>query len=103
LLVRTLGALHSAAVIAINPEREARRLGRPIDPLRVLEWGFVLIAHCRRAGCRHARELLVPLLIRAYGPDATLSYVAAHMRCSQCGMRGARIVAKYVGRRGDGR
>lgn len=103
LLVGTLGALQSVAVITINPEREARRLGRSTDPLPLLEWGFRLAAHCRGAGCHHARELPVALLIKAYGPEATLGHVAAHMRCSQCGMRGARIVAKYVGRRGDGR
>ncbi len=103
LLVGTLGALQWAGMVTINPEREARRLGRPTDPLRLFEWGFELTARCGGAGCGHARELPVPLLIKAYGHDATLEHVAAHMRCSRCGLRGARIVAKYVGRRGDGR
>jgi len=103
LLVGILVAVQSSGMGSINPEREARRLGRPTDPLRLFEWGFQLTARCRRAGCHHARELPVPLLIKAYGPDTTLEQIAAHMRCSQCGMRGARIVAKYVGRRGDGR
>lgn len=82
LLVGTLGALRSVGTGSINPKREARRLGRPTDPLRVFELGFVLTARWRGAGCHHARELPLPLLIKAYGPDAILEHIAAHTRCS---------------------
>jgi hypothetical protein len=88
---------------SINPEREARRRGADNDPLRLFERDFQITACCRRSGCAHRRELTIGLLIRAFGRKATLGQVAARMRCAKCGMRGAQIVVKYVGRWGDGR
>jgi len=88
---------------SVNPEREARRRGRPTDPLRLFARDWTLVAHCRRPGCRHFRELTAGLLLKAYGPDATLAQVAERLRCSECGLHGARIEAKYIGRWGDGR
>jgi hypothetical protein len=97
------GIRHDIPMVTVNPEREARRLGKPTDPLRLFAHGFRLTAHCRRPGCEHTRNLAVGLLLKAYGPDATLEHVAARLRCSACGMRGARIDARYTGRQGDGR
>ncbi|HTV51709.1 MAG TPA: hypothetical protein VME21_10985 [Steroidobacteraceae bacterium] len=88
---------------SINPEREARRRGAPTDPLRLFESRFRLHAVCQRLGCEHRRELNVALLIRAFGPEATLRQVASRLRCSHCGQRGPRVQARYVGPRGDGR
>jgi hypothetical protein len=90
-------------MITINPEREARRLGKPTDPLRLFADGFQLTARCRRPGCEHSRALVVGLLVKAFGPDATLERVSSRLRCSACGMQGARIEVKYTGRRCDGR
>jgi len=88
---------------SLNPERAARRLGKPTDALRLFEHGFRLTARCRRPGCIHTRELAIGLLLRLYGAEATLEQVGSRLRCSACGTRGARIETKYVGRRGDGR
>ena len=87
----------------INPEREARRRGQPTDPLKTFARDWQLTALCRRPSCTHARVLVVGLLIKAYGPNATLEQVAGRLRCSVCGTRGARIEVRYVGRGGDGR
>ena len=88
---------------SLNPEREARRRGAPSDRLGLFARDFRLHATCCRAGCVHRRELDVGLLIRLFGTRATLAQVASHLRCSACGLRGARIVVRYVGRIGDGR
>jgi len=88
---------------SINPEREARRRGKPTDPLRLFERDFRLYACCEHAGCAHRRELGVSLLVRAFGRDAKLGSIAARLRCSNCGARGARIEVRYTGRWGDGR
>jgi hypothetical protein len=88
---------------SINPEREARRRGAATDPLRVFERDFHVYASCQRPGCEHRRELTVSLLLRVFGPAATLGYVSARLRCSKCENRGARIEVRYIGRRGDGR
>jgi hypothetical protein len=89
---------------AINPEREARRRGAAAgDPLKLFVQEFQLFAICRRRACEHGRELAIRLLLRAFGPDATLGLAASRMRCSKCGSHGARIEVKYIGRRGDGR
>jgi len=88
---------------AVNPEREARRRGQPTDPLRLFTRDWELSARCRRAGCDHHRPLIVSLLIKAFGANATLGDVAQRLRCSRCGMRGAHIQTRYVGRHGDGR
>jgi len=90
-------------VITINPEREARRRGKPTNPLHLFARDWQLTAHCRRLPCTHARVLVAGLLLKVYGPDATLEQVASRLRCSACGTRGARIEVRYVGRRGDGR
>ena len=88
---------------AVNPERVAGRRGQPTDPLRRFTRGWELTARCRRVGCAHQRSLIVSLLIKAFGANSTLSDVAQRLRCSKCGMRGARIQARYLGRHGDGR
>ncbi len=88
---------------AVNPEREARRRGGPTDRLKLFVRDFQLFAICRRIGCEHRRELTISLLLRVFGPEATLGTIAARMRCSKCASRGPRIEARYVGRRGDGR
>jgi hypothetical protein len=81
-----------------------RKMGRDVrigwvkDPLRLYEKHYRLIAHCRRPYCEHHRDLPVSLLIRLFPPE-----IAALLRCSKCGMRGARIRAEYVGPVGDGR
>ena len=95
--------LRSQPVSSVNPEREARRLGKPTDPLRLFERDFQILARCRRPGCSHVRELAIGLLLSVYGRDAPLGAVAARMRCSHCAMRGARLEVKYIGRPGDGR
>jgi hypothetical protein len=94
---------YASPVGSINPEREARRRGADSDPLRLFERDFQLTACCRRSGCAHRRELTIGLLNRAFGREATLGQVAARMRCAKCGMRGAQIVVRYIGRWGDGR
>ena len=88
---------------SVNPEREARRRGQPTDPLRLFTQDWDLTARCRRAGCHHHRQLIVTLLIKAFGAHSTLGEVAQRLRCSKCGMRGAHIQTRYVGRLGDGR
>ena len=88
---------------AVNPEREARRRGEPTDPLRLFVRDWDLTARCRRIGCDHQRLLVVTLLIKAFGADSTLGQVAQRLRCSKCGMRGALIQTRYMGRHGDGR
>ena len=79
------------------------RIGWAKDPLRLYEKHYRLIAHCRRPYCEHHRDLPVSLLIRLFPPDTTIGEIAALLRCSQCGMRGARIRAEYVGPIGYGR
>jgi hypothetical protein len=85
-----------------NPERE-RLWGAQDDPLVAYLEGYELIALCRRPWCEHRRPLHLALLLKIFGPHATLREVGARMRCSTCDMRGARIEVRYVGRRGDGR
>jgi hypothetical protein len=79
------------------------RIGWAKDPLRLYEKHYRLIAHCRRPYCEHHRDLPVSLLIRLFPPDTTIGEIAALLRCSKCGMRGARIRAEYVSPVGDGR
>ncbi len=86
-----------------------RKMGRDVrigwveDPLRLYEKDYRLIANCRRPYCEHKRELPVSLLARLFPPETRLGEIAALLRCSRCGMRGARIRAEYVGPIGDGR
>ena len=79
------------------------RIGWAKDPLRLYERHYRLIAHCRRPYCEPRRDLPVSLLVRLFPLDTTIGEIAALLRCSQCGMRGARIRAEYVGPTGDGR
>jgi len=85
-----------------RPERDVR-LGWRDDPLELYARHYKLIAHCRRPGCEHERELPVILLLRAFKPDITLGQMSARLRCHECGMRGARVEARYIGPVGDGR
>jgi len=85
-----------------RPERDVR-LGWRDDPLELYTRHYKLIAHCRRPGCEHERELPVILLLRAFKPDITLGQMSARLRCHECGMRGARVEARYIGPVGDGR
>jgi len=80
-----------------------RKLGRDVrtgwvkDPLHLYDKRYKLIAHCRRPHCEHKRDLPVSLLLRLFPRDTTIGEVANLLRCSKCGMRGARIRAEYVG------
>jgi hypothetical protein len=56
---------------------------------------YALIAWCRR--CQHSRELHVALLLKVLGTQITMERVGARLRCSYCGLRGARIEPKYRG------
>jgi hypothetical protein len=85
-----------------NPERE-RLWGNDADALIAYAGNYELAAHCRRPFCTHKRPLHFALLLKAFGPHATLGQAGARMRCSRCGFRGARIEVRYVGRWGDGR
>ncbi len=85
-----------------RPERHVRRGWRD-DPLGLYARDYKLIAHCRRPGCGHERELHVELLLRLFGLDITIGQMSARFRCYRCGMRGARIEARYIGPVGDGR
>jgi hypothetical protein len=85
-----------------NPERE-RLWGKESDPLIAYARDYELAAHCRRPFCTHRRTLHFGLLLKAFGPHATLAQIAVKMRCGECGARGARIEVRYVGRWGDGR
>jgi hypothetical protein len=78
-----------------RPERDARWRCLPTDPLSLYAKDYALIARCRR--CEHARELHLALLLRVLGPQTTIEHVGARLRCSQCGLRGARIEPKYRG------
>jgi hypothetical protein len=85
-----------------NPGRDARRGWRE-DALGLYARDYKLIAHCRRSWCEHERELHIQLLLRLFPPQTTIGQVADRLRCHRCGMRGARIEARYVGPIGDGR
>lgn len=85
-----------------RPERDVR-LGWRDDPLSLYARHYKLIAHCRRPGCDHERELHVGLLLRLFAPETTIGQMSARFRCHLCGMRGARIEARYIGPVGDGR
>ena len=80
-----------------------RKLGRDVrsgwrdDPLRAYLKHYKLIAHCRRPGCGHARDLPIGLLMRVFTLETTIGQMALRFRCSKCHMRGARIEAEYVG------
>jgi hypothetical protein len=78
-----------------RPERDARWACLPGDPLELYAKDYALNARCRR--CEHSRELHMALLLRVFGAEATIGQVGARLRCSQCGMRGARIEPKYRG------
>ena len=79
------------------------RTGWRDDALELYARDYSLIAHCRRPGCEHARELHIHLLLRLFTPHTTLGEMAARFRCHRCGMRGARVEARYIGPVGDGR
>jgi hypothetical protein len=85
-----------------NPERE-RLSGSEADSLVAYAEGYELSAHCRRPFCEHTRPMHFALLLKAFGPQATMRQIAQRFRCSRCGLRGGRIEVEYVGRRGDGR
>ena len=78
-----------------RPERDARWICLPTDPLELYAKDYGLIARCR--GCEHSRELHVALLLKVLGSKVTMESVGARLRCSQCGLRGARIEPKYRG------
>ena len=71
------------------------RMGDPADPLRFYLSHYQLTACCKRPSCAHRRELHTELLMRLFGPHATLGSIAARFRCHRCGTRGARIEALY--------
>lgn len=85
-----------------RPGRDIRIASRE-DPLRLYADHYRLTACCRRPGCAHRRDLHIELLLRAFGREATLGSVGARLRCHRCGLRGARIEARYIGPTGDGR
>ncbi len=85
-----------------RPGRDAR-WGTPTDALGLYAKDYGLMVYCSRDYCSHSRELHIALLLKVFGPAATLAQVAARLRCSTCGMRGARIEARYRGPTGDGR
>jgi hypothetical protein len=85
-----------------KPERNVRRGWRD-DPLSLYAHDYKLIAHCRRPNCEHERELHVDLLLRLFEPTMTIGQLATRFRCHRCGMRGARVEARYIGPVGDGR
>jgi hypothetical protein len=78
-----------------RPERDARWICLPEDPLELYAKDYALIARCRR--CQHSRELQVALLLRVFGAQERMERVGARLRCSHCGLRGARIEPKYRG------
>ena len=79
------------------------RIGWVRDPLELYAKHYRLIAHCRRPECEHRRDIPVALLLRLFPKDTTIGEIAGLFRCTQCGLRGARIRAEYVGPLGDGR
>ncbi|HVW68515.1 MAG TPA: hypothetical protein VHB68_06040 [Steroidobacteraceae bacterium] len=83
------------------PERNVRSGWRD-DVLSRYACDYKLIAHCRRPGCHHERELHIALLLRLFAPQTPLGRMAARFRCHRCGMRGARVEARYIGPTGDG-
>jgi hypothetical protein len=85
-----------------RPGRDAR-WGTPTDVLGLYAKDYALTAHCERDACEHSRELHIALLLKVLGPDITLAQVAARLLCSRCGMRGARMEARYRGPTGEGR
>ena len=52
---------------------------------------------------RKAFELPADLLLHYFTLENTIGQVAARFRCFRCGMRGARVEARYIGPVGDGR
>jgi hypothetical protein len=82
---------------------DGMRAGGPTDVLGLYAKDYALTAQCGRDACEHSRELHIALLLKLFGPDITLAQVAARLRCSRCGMRGARMEARYRGPTGDGR
>jgi hypothetical protein len=78
-----------------RPERDARWICLPADPLALYAKDYVLVARCQR--CQHSGELQIALLLRDLGPDIPMKQVSAHLRCSRCGERGGRIEPKYRG------
>jgi hypothetical protein len=78
-----------------RPERDARWICLPTDPLELYAKNYALNARCRR--CKHSRELDVARLLEVLGPKVTMERVGARLRCSRCGLRGARIEPKYRG------
>lgn len=85
-----------------RPERNVR-LGWRDDPLKLYVRDYQLIAHCRRPGCEHERELPADLLLEIFTLETTIGQISIRFRCHRCGMRGARIEARYIGPVGDGR
>lgn len=71
---------------------------RPSETLKLHAARQRLVAYCRRNGCTNRRDPHTELLVRAFGAHATLGSIAARLRCHRCGMRGARIEARYIGR-----
>jgi hypothetical protein len=81
-----------------NPSR-SRLWGADADPLGSYERDYTLTAVCR---CGHERELPVALLLRVFGPEASLRQMRERLRCHRCGKRGATLKVCFAGRRGDG-
>ena len=58
-----------------RPERDARWICMPADPLKLYAKDYALIARCRR--CHHWGELQIGLLLRELGADAPMERVDA--------------------------
>jgi hypothetical protein len=43
------------------------------------------------------------LLLRMFELETTIGQISVRFRCHRCGMRGARVEARYIGPVGDGR
>lgn len=85
-----------------NPERD-RLWARDTDKLSQYVGFYVLVAHCQRMGCEHERELHPESLLRRFGKDITLGDLRARLRCFKCQTRRARLSARFLGPRVDGR
>ena len=78
-----------------RPERDARWICLPEDPLEIYTRNYALIARCR--ACQHALELDIALLLEKFGAQARMEQVSMRLRCYRCGTRGAAIQPKYRG------
>jgi hypothetical protein len=77
-----------------RPERDARWICVPTDPLTRYARDYALIARCRR--CEHSRELHLALLVRVFGPAATIDRVGARLAAARadCAVRGSNRISR---------